>query len=54
MTTEFCYRNPDGTIEVRYRRKVGADSALIKQVEDLQKITGKDCPYFYRKTKVKI
>jgi hypothetical protein len=46
--------NPDGSIEVRYRRKEGEDAVLKKEFDTLRKKLGANCPYFYRKSKIKI
>lgn len=48
-TIEFCFINPDGTIDVRYRRQSDTTEAnqLIKEHEDLRKRDQDKCPYFY-------
>ena len=49
---EFCYRHPDGTIEVKYRRLEGSlDCELFKfQIEQMAEKFGNDCLYFWRET----
>jgi len=49
-TVEFCYRWPDGRIEVRYRRVDGTEECaqLKAEHEQLKARLGDDCPYFWR------
>lgn len=49
---EFCYRHPDGRVEVRYRRIEGTPecNAMIAEVEGLiEKAKPEISPYFYRR-----
>jgi hypothetical protein len=49
---EFCYRHPDGRVDVRYRRIEGTEEcdALISEVNALiEKAKPAISPYFYRK-----
>ena len=47
---EFCYRHPDGTVEVKYRRLEGSlDCELFKfQIEEMMEKFGNECLYYWR------
>lgn len=49
-TIEFCYRHPNGTVEVKYRRLEGSlDCELFKfQIKEMADKFGDECLYFWR------
>lgn len=49
-TVEFCYKWPDGRIEVRYRRDEGTADCknMQNEIDTMMLKQGEECPYFYR------
>ena len=49
-TVEFCYKNNDGSISVRYRRDEGTVDcvSMQREIETMKAKWGNECRYFYR------